>query len=74
MYCGENVSIGQFVHADDAVDANDPALHPLHVMSFEAPSTGEAVPAGQSTHRPPVGEENVPLVQMSTTSSSCVID
>lgn len=70
----ENVLTGQSVHADDAAAANVPALHPPHVMSFEAPSTGDAVPTGQSTHRPPVGDEKVPLVQMSTMSSSCVTD
>lgn len=74
LYCGEKVLAGQSVHVDDFSAANVPALHPLHVMSFEDPSMGDAVPTGQLMHTPPVGEENVPLEQMSTTSSSCVMD
>jgi len=74
LYVGENVLTGQFVHADDAEAAKVPALHPPHVMSFEAPSTGDAVPCGQSMHAPPPGAEYVPLEQMSTMSSCCVTD
>ncbi len=74
LYCGEKVLVGQFVHTDDAAAAKVPALHAAHVMSFEAPSTGDAVPEGQLTHAPPVGEENVPVGHMSTRSSSCVMD
>jgi hypothetical protein len=69
LYVGENVLAGQFVHTDDAVAANDPALHAAHVISLEAPSTVEAVPDGQSAHEPPLGKEKVPAWQMSTRSS-----
>ena len=71
---GENVLTGQFVHTDEAVAENVPALHAAHVMSLDAPSTGDAVPEGQLMHAPPVGEENVPVGHMSTSSSSCVMD
>ena len=53
MYVVENVLIWQSVHTDDAAAENDPMLHALHVIGLAAPSTGEAVPAGQSMHDAP---------------------
>jgi hypothetical protein len=46
----EKVLMGQSVHTDDAVAENDPVLHALQVMGLDAPSMGEAVPAGQLMH------------------------
>jgi hypothetical protein len=46
----EKVLMGQSVHTEDAVAENEPVLHALQVMGLKAPSTGEAVPAGQSMH------------------------
>lgn len=62
----ENVFTGQSVHTDDAVAENEPMLHALHVMGLAAPSTGEAVPAGQSMHDAPSLEPKVPLGHLST--------
>jgi hypothetical protein len=44
----ENVLMAQSVQMDDAAAENDPMLQALQVMGVAAPSTGEAVPAGQS--------------------------
>ena len=74
LYVGENELVGQLVHAEDAIDANFPALHAAQVMSLMAPSTGDAVPAGQFVHKPLSCDENVPVWQISTESSSCVMD
>ncbi len=74
LYWGEKVLTGQLVQTEDATAEKVPALHAAHVMSLIAPSAGDAVPEGQLTHAPPVGEENVPVGQMSTRSSSCVMD
>jgi hypothetical protein len=46
----ENVLMAQSVHTDDADAENDPVLHALQVMGLDAPSMGEAVPAGQLMH------------------------
>jgi hypothetical protein len=53
MYVVENVLIWQSVHTDDAAAENDPMLHALHVIGLAAPSTDEAVPAGQLMHDAP---------------------
>jgi hypothetical protein len=74
LYVGENELVGQLVHVEDATEANVPAMHDAQVMSLMAPVTGDAVPAGQLVQSPPSGDENVPVLQISTTSSSCVID
>ncbi len=42
--------VGQSVHTDDAAAENEPVLHALHVIGLEAPSTSDAVPAGQFRH------------------------
>ena len=56
----------QSVHTDDAVLENEPVLHALHVIGLAAPSTGEAVPAGQSMHDAPSLAPNVPFGHLST--------
>ena len=50
LYVVENVLVAQLSHADDDEAAKVPALHALQVMSFDAPSAGDAVPKGHSTH------------------------
>jgi hypothetical protein len=72
LYVVEKVLPGQLVHAEDLAAANVPALHAAHVMSLDAPCTGDAVPDGQSTHC--ALSEKVPVGQISTISSVLVID
>lgn len=74
LYSVEKVLTGQLVQVEAAMPEKVPALQAAHVMSLEAPSTGDAVPAGHLMHSPLPGEENVPVGHMSTRSSSCVMD
>jgi hypothetical protein len=50
---------------DDAAAENEPMLQALHVIGVAAPSTGEAVPAGQSMQDCP-SFEYVPVGHLST--------
>lgn len=74
LYTGEKELAGQLAQAEEATPENVPALHALHVMSFDAPVTGEDVPDGHWTHASRSADENVPVGQRFTTSSSCVMD
>ena len=65
---------GQLLHVEDAGDANVPALHALHVIAVEAPSTDDDVPRGQETQLLPSTDENVPVGHMSTMRISLEIE
>ena len=65
MYAVEKVLMGQSVQTEDAVPENAPVTQALQVIGFDAPSTGDAVPAGQLIHAVP-SFEKVPLAHLST--------
>ena len=65
---------GQLLHVDDAGEAKVPALHALHVMAVDAPSTDDDVPGGHETQLLPSMDEKVPVGHMSTIRISFEMD